>query len=93
MQRKQQTHKAHAYQHPRAWLMHISIVTLGAALRCMDIIFIGMYGWTVFCLIADHRRANSFQRSHRERLRAALARKKELDARPRYYEEPDHFFW
>ena len=82
-----------AYGNLLAWLTLMSVIIFGVVTESRVTVLLAMGGWGVFCLVIHLLEVDRLRRPHRQRLRDALKKKREDDARPRYYEEPDHFFW
>ena len=76
-----------------AWATLMTVITYGAITDSRLTVLLAMGGWSLFCFVIHLREVSSLRRLHKQRLRDALRKKQEEAAQPKYYEEPDHFFW
>ncbi len=82
-----------AYGNLLAWFALMSVIAYGVITECRSTVLCAMGGWSLFCFVIHLREVSSLRRPHKQRLRDALRKKQEEAAQPKYYEEPDHFFW
>ena len=77
---------------PRLWLTCVTVMACGL-LFCFPMFAAGLFGTQFLRFYEVYRYFRGPRAAHKKRTRDAAARARELASRPRYYEEPDHFFW